>query len=72
MSGLRLRQVAIVGTVALIGTLAVGVSPVSAATASQMFTYTGSEQTFTVPTGVRSVTVTAVGGRGGADGAAGL
>ncbi|MHB8241650.1 MAG: glycine-rich protein [Solirubrobacteraceae bacterium] len=48
---------------------AVGVSPVSALTVSKAFKYTGGEQTYTVPAGVSSVRVVAVGGHGGdADG----
>jgi len=38
--------------------------PASAAAASQTFTYTGAEQTFTVPTGVSAVTINAVGAPG--------
>jgi hypothetical protein len=41
-----------------------GAAPATAATAR--FVYTGSEQTFTVPAGVRSVHVVAVGAKGGA------
>ena len=39
----------------------------NAATFVETFTYTGSEQTFTVPLGVTSMEVKAVGGRGGDD-----
>lgn len=49
--------------VAVIGTLGVAQS---AAAETQRFGYTGGEQVFIVPSGVSSVTVDAVGGRGGA------
>lgn len=49
--------------------LAVGASPARAATAS--FVYVAKEQTFTVPAGVYSLHVLAVGGSGGSGGAAG-
>ena len=67
MSGLMVRRapVAAVGVAALIGALTVGAMPASAAPGEQVFTYTGAEQTFTVPVGVTSLTVTAVGGAGG-------
>ena len=42
-----------------------GVSAAGAETISQTFSYTGAEQTFTVPAGVFSVQVLAVGGSGG-------
>jgi hypothetical protein len=61
----RRAPVAAVGVAALIGALAVGVTPANAAPGEQVFTYTGAEQTFTVPAGVSSITVTAIGGRGG-------
>ncbi len=41
------------------------------ATTTQTFNYTGGEQTFTVPAGVTSVEVTAVGGHGGSAAASG-
>jgi hypothetical protein len=47
-------------TCALLGSV-----PAASATVSQTFHYTGSEQTFVVPTGVTSVGVVAIGGRGG-------
>lgn len=43
----------------------------SAAETTQTFSYTGAEQTFTVPAGVSSVHVTAIGGSGGKAGAQG-
>ncbi len=49
--------------------LAIGVTAAQAAT--QTFSYTGAEQTFTVPAGVTSVDVTAVGGHGGSAAASG-
>jgi hypothetical protein len=46
--------------------LALALIPAASATAAtSSFTYTGAEQTFTVPAGVSSVRVVAVGGRGG-------
>ncbi len=49
--------------------LSIGVT--SAAATTQTFTYTGSEQTFTVPAGVSTVHVLAIGGQGGKSGAQG-
>jgi hypothetical protein len=49
--------------------LSIGVTSATAAT--QTFTYTGSEQTFTVPAGVSTVHVLAVGARGGKAGEGG-
>ncbi len=43
----------------------------SAQATSQTFNYTGAEQTFTVPVGVSSVQIVAIGGSGGASGVAG-
>jgi hypothetical protein len=56
-----------------LGATAVALAPAALAyTQSVPFTYTGSEQTFTVPDGVHSLHVVLVGGRGGsADGPAG-
>src|SRR5271165_7053764 len=54
---------------AMVGTLASAVVPAQATT--QTFGFTGAEQTFTVPTGVGSVHVVAIGGSGGASSAAG-
>ncbi len=42
-----------------------GVANATAVTVSKNFTYTGGEQTYTVPAGVTSIQVLAVGGRGG-------
>src|SRR5207248_6334397 len=60
--GARWRRLA-VATVAAIGALACMVGPASAAT--QVFSYTGGEQTFMVPAGASSVSVVAIGGSGG-------
>jgi hypothetical protein len=57
--------IAAVGMVVALPTAAVA-GPV---TTSTTFTYTGSTSTFTVPTGVTSLTVTVVGGEGGNGGA---
>jgi hypothetical protein len=43
----------------------------SAAATTQIFSYTGSEQTFTVPSGVSTIHVLAIGGQGGKAGASG-
>jgi hypothetical protein len=55
-----LRVVAVAGL-----SLATSVASAGAVTVSQTFTYTGSEQIYTVPAGVSSVQILAVGGRGG-------
>src|SRR5271167_1977626 len=58
------RRAAISALCAIACTL---IAPVARAQATtQTFTYTGGQQTFTVPAGVFSVQVLAVGGRGGA------
>lgn len=54
---------------ALAGLLTIGTTAAQALT--QTFSYTGAEQTFTVPSGVTSVNVTAVGGHGGSAAASG-
>ena len=51
--------------------LALSVGASSATAATQTFKYTGSEQTFTVPAGVSSIHVLAIGGWGGKAGAQG-
>ncbi len=51
------------------GVLFAGVAAAQAAT--QTFNYTGGEQTFTVPAGITSLEVTAIGGHGGSAAAAG-
>jgi hypothetical protein len=51
--------------------LGLSVGATSAAAATQTFTYTGSEQTFTVPAGVSTVHVLTIGARGGKSGAQG-
>lgn len=48
-----------------------GLTAASAGATTQTFTYTGSEQTFTVPAGVSTVHVLAIGGYGGKSGAQG-
>ena len=51
------------------GLVLTAASPVAAAsTVTQTYNYTGSTQTFTVPAGVTSITVTLKGGQGGAGG----
>jgi hypothetical protein len=53
-----------------VGALAFGVATASAAT-TEVFKFTGAEQSFTVPSGVTTVHVVAIGGRGGKSGNAG-
>jgi hypothetical protein len=53
----------------MVGVLFAGAATAQAAT--QTFNYTGGEQTFTVPAGVTSVEVTAIGGHGGSAAASG-
>jgi Glycine rich protein len=63
----------VVGVLSLLAAVAVlGAAPARAATTTftTTFSYTGGEQTFTVPAGVTSVRVVATGGRGGAGPAA--
>jgi hypothetical protein len=50
--------------------LSVGVTGAAAAT-TKVFSFTGAEQTFTVPAGVTSIHVVAIGGRGGKAGSTG-
>ncbi len=62
------RSLVALGAVALAGTLVPSASASAAGglgTASRTFTYTGAEQTFTVPAGVFVLEVRAVGGSGG-------
>src|ERR687888_2180485 len=47
------------------GLLLAGQSAASAAPTTQKFNFTGAEQTFTVPAGVTSMHVVAIGGKGG-------
>src|SRR6187200_3381342 len=56
------------GCLLLVG-LSIGAT--SAAATTQTFTYTGSEQTFTVPAGVSTIHVLAIGGQGGKAGEVG-
>ncbi len=65
----RFRRFALglIGCLSLLGLSFAG----SAMATTQTFTFTGSEQTFTVPAGVSSIHVNAIGGRGGKSGAAG-
>ena len=61
------RIVPAAGAVALLAAAAVGVTPAQAAEladTSQTFTYTGAEQSFTVPAGVYQLNVTAIGAGG--------
>ena len=51
--------------------LSLSAGATSAAAETQAFTYTGSEQTFTVPAGVSSIQVVAIGGHGGNGGKGG-
>ena len=60
---------ALTGMLATGGLVLTAASPVAAAsTVTQTYNYTGSTQTFTVPAGVTSITVTLKGGQGGAGG----
>lgn len=60
---------ALAGVLATGGLVLTAASPVAAAsTVTQTYNYTGSTQTFTVPAGVTSITVTLKGGQGGAGG----
>jgi Glycine rich protein len=64
----RRALIPVLGCLSLLGLTA---GAASAGATTQTFTYTGSEQTFTVPAGVSTVHVTAIGGRGGKAGAQG-
>ena len=66
----QLRGPVAVGAISVLtaaGTV-LGARPAAADTISQTFTSTGGEQTFTVPSGITSVHVVAVGARGGTGG----
>jgi hypothetical protein len=68
-SRIGIRRTAVLGVLC---TLAVLAAPVAGAQATtQTFTYTGGEQTFSVPAGVTSVEVVATGGHGGSAAGAG-
>jgi hypothetical protein len=56
--------------VMVLSALSVGAGTAGAAT-TEIFTFTGSEQTFTVPSGVTKIHVVAIGGRGGKAGSTG-
>jgi Glycine rich protein len=58
------RGSALLGLAVACAALAASAAPASAAT-TQAFAFTGTEQTFTVPTGVTSLHVVAVGAKGG-------
>ncbi len=64
---IRLRDVVVGLSVAAL----LAVAPSTASAATEVFEYTGGEQAFTVPEGVSSIKVEAIGGRGGAGGGGG-
>jgi Putative Ig domain/Glycine rich protein/IPT/TIG domain len=61
----RLPLLAVAAAVGAAGLLAGGAVPAQAALASTTFSYTGAEQTYSVPPGVTQVTIAAVGAPGG-------
>src|SRR5690349_14731941 len=72
MSGISSAQVAAAGRIELrrgrlvLGVLtAVALCPASAAAQASTFSYTGGEQTYTVPSGVHVLSITAIGAQGG-------
>jgi Glycine rich protein len=69
--GREFRRRALGLSLGCLSLLALSAGAPSASAATQIFPYTGSEQTFTVPTGVSTVHVTAIGGHGGKAGAQG-
>lgn len=62
------RVVALAIAVMAAVALSVGASTAGAATTTEIFNFTGAEQTFTVPAGVTKVHVVAIGGHGGKSG----
>lgn len=69
--GREFRRRALGLSLGCLSLLALSAGASSAAAATQTFKYTGSEQTFTVPAGVSTVHVLAIGGQGGKSGAQG-
>jgi hypothetical protein len=61
------RVFALASAVMAIAALSVGAASAAAET-TKVFTFTGAEQTFTVPSGVTKIHVVAIGGRGGKSG----
>lgn len=65
----RFLTILLAAVLAIAATITAGASPVAATTTvTETFGYTGTTQTFTVPSGVTSITVTLQGGQGGRGG----